>query len=173
MGALPASTDGRMAQTPVSDSMLAVRPCQEMGQEEGGTMTEMTRPPRRIGRSAIALLVGFIVCAALSLATDQIFHTLGVFPPLGEPMPETNLLLLALSYRLVYDGLGSYIAAWLAPSAPMLHAMLLGAIGQVFALVGIHMGWNLGPHWYPIALAVSVLPTAWIGGWLYTHRRRG
>jgi hypothetical protein len=135
-------------------------------------MTEMSKAPRRIGRSAIALFAGFVVGAVLSLGTDQILHTLGVFPPLGQPMPETNLLLLALSYRLVYDGLGSYIAAWLAPSAPMLHAMLLGAIGQVFALVGIYIGWNLGPHWYPIALAVSVLPTAWIGGWLYTRGLR-
>ena len=135
-------------------------------------MTEMTRPPRRLGRSALALIVGFVASAALSLGTDQILHTLGVFPPPGKPMPETDLLLLALSYRLVYDGLGSYVAAWLAPSAPMSHAMLLGAIGQVFALVGIYVGWNLGPHWYPIALAVSVLPTARIGGWLFTRRRR-
>lgn len=135
-------------------------------------MTEMTRPPRRLGRSALALIVGFVASAALSLGTDQIFHTLGVFAPPDKPMPETDLLLLALSYRLVYDGLGSYVAAWLAPSAPMSHAMLLGAIGQVFALVGIYVGWNLGPHWYPIALAVSVLPTAGIGGWLFTRRRR-
>ena len=99
-------------------------------------------------------------------------HTLGVFPPLGKPMPETNLLLLALSYRLVYDGLGSYIAAWLAPSAPMLHAMLLGAIGFVVSIAGAVAMWNFGPNWYPIALAVSVLPTAWIGGWLYTRRLR-
>jgi hypothetical protein len=135
-------------------------------------MTETTKPPRRLGRSAIALIAGFIAGAALSLGTDQILHTLAVFPPPGQPMPETNLLLLALSYRLVYDGLGSYIAAWLAPSAPMLHAMLLGAIGFVVSILGAVVMWNFGPNWYPIALAVSVLPTAWIGGWLYTRRLR-
>jgi hypothetical protein len=135
-------------------------------------MTETTKPRRRLGRSAIALIAGFIAGAALSLGTDQILHTLAVFPPPGQPMPETNLLLLALSYRLVYDGLGSYIAAWLAPSAPMLHAMLLGAIGFVVSILGAVVMWNFGPNWYPIALAVSVLPTAWIGGWLYTRRLR-
>jgi hypothetical protein len=29
---------------------------------------------------------------------------------------------------------------------------------------------NLGPAWYPIALAVTALPLAWLGGALYLAR---
>lgn len=36
---------------------------------------------------------------------------LDVYPPWGQPMHATGLVLLALSYRLVYGVLGSYIAA--------------------------------------------------------------
>jgi hypothetical protein len=47
----------------------------------------------------------------LSLATNQVLHVLDVYPPWGQPMHATSLVLLALSYRLVYGVLGSYIAA--------------------------------------------------------------
>lgn len=30
---------------------------------------------------------------------------------------------------------------------------------------------NLGPAWYPIALALSGLPTAWLGGRLFLGRQ--
>lgn len=115
---------------------------------------------------ASALATGFVATFALSLGTDQLFHTLGVYPPWGQPMEAAGLNALALSYRLVYDGLGSYIAARMAPSAPMKHAMVLGGIGFVLCLLGVAgaMAVHMGPLWYPVALAASVLPTAWIGG---------
>jgi hypothetical protein len=48
----------------------------------------------------------------------------------------------------------------------MTHALIGGAIGTVLALAGAIATWNmpLGPHWYPIALVVLALPTAWVGG---------
>ena len=105
----------------------------------------------------------------LSLATDQIFHILGVYPPWGEPMRGTGQNLLALSYRVVYAVLGSYIAARLAPRNPMRHAMILGAIGLVLSTLGAVGGIaaDLGPIWFPIALVLTTLPCAWLGGFIH------
>ena len=122
-----------------------------------------------IWRSAGAVLAGFTAIFALSLATDQVLHSLAVYPPWGQPMREPGLNLLALSYRIVYDVLGSFLTARLAPRAPMRHALILGAIGLVLstagAIVGIQM--DLGPAWYPILLALTALPCAWVGGALH------
>jgi hypothetical protein len=57
-------------------------------------------------KSALALFAGLATVVAASLATDQAFHSLGVYPPWGEPMHEPALNALALSYRLVYGVLG-------------------------------------------------------------------
>ena len=130
-----------------------------------GTLTE----PRRIGRSVAAILSGLVAGAALSLGTDQLLHVLKVYPPWGEPMYAAGLNALALSYRVVYDTFGSYLAARFAPSNSMRHALIVGAIGLVPSVAGVVAATkiDLGPMWYPIALAASVMPTAWIGGVLH------
>ena len=43
---------------------------------------------RRLSSSIWAVLAGFLVGAILSLGTDQIFHVLKVYPPLGERMSD-------------------------------------------------------------------------------------
>jgi hypothetical protein len=85
-------------------------------------------------------------------------------------MFEPRLNLLALSYRIVYSVLGSYIAARLAPRNPMRHALVLGIIGLILSLPGaifITTHTDLGPAWYPISLVVTAVPCAWLGGILY------
>ena len=128
--------------------------------------------PRRPLRSIGAVLLGFVFVIIVSLGTDQILHVLNVYPPWGEPMDETSDNLLALTYRTVYAIIGSYIMARFAPYAPMRHAMIGGAIGFVLSSIGviaaIKIG-NLGPLWYPIALALTALLCAWVGGIL--HRK--
>jgi hypothetical protein len=106
---------------------------------------------------------------ALTLGTDELLHKLGVFPPWGASMTGYHgALALATAYRVVYGILASYITAWLAPNRPMLHAMIGGAIGFAASVVGAIVTWNggpaFGPHWYPIALIVAALPSAWVGG---------
>jgi hypothetical protein len=134
-------------------------------------MTALTAPPRRLGRSAGAVLLGFVVVFVLSLGTDQVLHMLKVYPPWGEPMYDPRLNLLALSYRIVFGVIGSYLTARFAPYSPMRHVWVGAGIGFVLSSAGvmaaIRMG--LGPAWYPIALALSVWPCAWVGGAL--HRR--
>ena len=124
-----------------------------------------TQTARSIGRSIGALLAGFVVVVVLSLGTDLALQKAGIFPPLGQIM-SNPLFLLATAYRTVYSVVGSYLTARLAPNRPMGHALVGGAIGLVLSTVGALATWNkdLGPHWYPLALVVTALPCAWVGG---------
>ena len=129
-------------------------------------VTDKTAGARFWLQSVVALLAGFAAVVVLSLLADAVFHLTGVFPTNGAAMNEVGDNLLALSYRMVFGAFGSYAAARLAPAQPMLHALILGAVGTALALLGVATTWNtnLGPHWYPIALVVTALPMAWVGG---------
>jgi len=123
-------------------------------------------PPRQLGRSAVALLAGFVAVVILTLVTDTVLRALKIFPPPGQSM-SNGLFLLATIYRSIYAVFGSYITARLAPNRPMGHALVGGLIGLVLSIVGAVATWNraeLGPHWYPLALVVTAIPCAWIGG---------
>ncbi len=136
-----------------------------------------SQPPRRIGRSIVAVLAGILVGVVLSLGTDVVLHSIGVFPPWGQSMVGfEGALLLATAYRTVYGVAGSYITARLAPDRPMPHALVLGALGLAVSILGAAVTWNkgpaFGPHWYPLALVVLALPTAWVGGKLRVMQLR-
>jgi hypothetical protein len=136
-----------------------------------------TNPPRRVGRSVLAVLAGIAVGIAITLGTDEILHIFGVFPPWGASMVGfEGALLLATAYRTVYGVLGSYIIARLAPNKPMMHALVGGFLGLVASIAGAAATWNkgpaFGPHWYPLALIVLAMPQAWIGGKLYEMQSR-
>lgn len=120
-------------------------------------------------KSAGALLLGFAAVVGLSIGTDQVMHSLGVYPPWGVPMTSTPLLLFALAYRSVYAVLGSYLAARFAPRHPMQHALTLGGIGFVLSTLGAigASQMDMGPLWYPVALVLTTLPCAWLGGYLF------
>jgi hypothetical protein len=120
-------------------------------------------------RSVLAVMAGIFTVVALSVGTDQVMHDLGVFPPKEEPMRDVSDNLLALGYRSVYAVLGAYVAARMAPEAPMRHALILGGIGMVPGVLGVVAStqMDLGPIWYPVALVVTTLPCAWLGGTIY------
>jgi ABC-type xylose transport system permease subunit len=71
--------------------------------------------------------------------------------------------------------LGGYITARLALHAPMRHVLVLGIIGLITgsagAIAAISMA-DLGPNWYPIALALTGFPCVWLGGVLHAVRHR-
>ena len=122
---------------------------------------------RNLPRSIGAVVAGIIVGAALSIVTDILLRSAGIFPALGVRMAD-SLLALATVYRTVYSVLAAYVTARLAPNGPMFHALVGAFIGIVVATIGAIVTWNAGPqygpHWYPIALIVLALPTAWAGG---------
>ena len=50
----------------------------------------------------------------------------------------------------------------------MAHALTGGTIGLVLATIGAAATWShpekFGAHWYPVALVLLAIPTAWAGG---------
>jgi hypothetical protein len=135
-------------------------------------MTATAAEHRRPGKSVLAVAAALVAVVALSLGTDEILHVLRVYPPWGERMSDP-LFELATTYRIVFSGAGGYIAARLAPRAPIRHALILGIIGLVPGAAGVMVAIakpELGPLWYPITLAVTGLPCAWLGGTIATRR---
>jgi hypothetical protein len=119
---------------------------------------------RRPGRSILALLAGIVVGIVLSVGTDLGLHAIGVVPAQSELWPN-QLLVLATAYRSIYGVIAAYVIARLAPNRPMGHALVAGALGLVVSTLGAVAAWGstIGQHWYPVTLALTTLPTAWVG----------
>jgi hypothetical protein len=119
-------------------------------------------------------VLGLIVIVLLSPGTDELMNLVGIFPGRGKPLQGTLPFVLAMAYRTLFGAVGCYVAGRLAPRAPLRHALALGAVGLVLSVVGAAATWGkpeFGPSWYPIALAVLALPSAWAGGALAERRR--
>lgn len=125
------------------------------------------------GRSVLAVLTGLAFTIVVSTIIDHLLHIAEVYPPWGQAMWETSDNILALSYRIVIGVMSGYIVAKLAPKAPIKHALALGAIGTVLTVAGTFaaMSMNLGPLWYPVLLAVSLIPTVYAGAKLAQFTR--
>jgi MFS family permease len=122
-------------------------------------------------RSIGAIFAGLVAVVALSTLTDTVLESTGVIPPPQRFTEHNNgHLALALAYRTVFNAFGCWLAARLAPSHPMRHALILGVIGMVLGTLGAIVMWSFGAHWYPIALVATALPCAWIGGKLAERR---
>ena len=122
--------------------------------------------PGRLGRSVLAVSAGFVVVVVLSLGADEVLHLLKVYPPWGVPMYEPGLNLLALTYRSVFTFIGGYVTARLAPQSPMRHVLVGCGIGLVLGSLGVVAATTteLGPIWYPVAVAITGPLFNWLGG---------
>lgn len=123
-------------------------------------------------RSIGAILAGIVAVVALQTGIDLGLESTHIFPPPAEQANRPDILAIALAYRLVTTVLGGWITARLAPSKPVLHALILGAIGTAVALLGCIVQWKIGQHWYPIALVITAIPCTWLGGWLVERSAR-
>ena len=143
-------------------------------------LSNVSRDPTRAAGAAPSFLrrlapgvAGFLGIAVLSHATDAALHAVGSFSALGVPT-TSGPFLLALAYRSAFGVLGCFIAARFAVARPMRSALWLGAVGFVLSTLGAAAAAHhpeLGPLWYPIALALLTLPSAWLGGKLGSATR--
>ena len=121
-------------------------------------------------RSIGAVVAGVIVVVVLSNLVDMVMHATGIIPdgPMWNPAHNA----LALGYRCVIAVGAGWVTARIAARSPVGHAIALGVVGTALGVLGVVATWNLnyGPHWYPIALAVTALPCCWLGGWIAALR---
>jgi hypothetical protein len=139
-------------------------------------MTESASKPRlRLVRSTIAILIAVAINVVLSIGIDAIFHATGIFPPIGEPMPDAGDNLLALSYRLAITVFAGVVALRFAGFALGWHAVALALVGTALGTFGaVTMTGgpvDYGPDWYPWSLAASAIPCTWLS-WLIARRGR-
>lgn len=115
-------------------------------------------------KSIGAIATGFFAAAILSIATDVILAQSGIMKT--DPFSENPswLILLVIIYRFIYNIVGCYVAALLAPNRPMRHAMIIGVIGLALSILGAVAMWDKAVAWYNISIILIALPCAWIGG---------
>ncbi len=123
---------------------------------------------KNILKSIGACVVGIFVGVVLSLGTDAILEYNGILPH-DNLWVSAWLIIFVLFYRVVYNVIGSYIVARLAPSNPMKHVIVVGILGTLVTIAGgiATADMNLGPAWYCWTLAILTLPSSWLGGKLY------
>lgn len=116
-------------------------------------------------RSIGAILAGFVSIAVLSFAASALVQSAmpGAFDAAGRT-ESVPVLLLSQAYVGVFAIAGCYLAARLAPSAPMRHALILGGLGLVFNVAGSIAMWDTAPAWFHALAIALVMPYAWVGG---------
>jgi len=118
-----------------------------------------------MSRSLLAVITGFLLIATLSVGTDMVLRM--AVPSLFEVDGSTTsapILLLTIAYVGLYATLGCYLAARMAPSAPMRHALVLGVLGLAFNVAGAVSIWAQYPVWYRVMSLLLVMVWAWLGG---------
>ncbi len=116
-------------------------------------------------RSIAAVLFGFVLIGALSIGADVVLKQAmpTAFGAAGR-VDSVPVLLLMMGYVGLFAVTGCYLTARLAPRRPMLHALVLGALGLAFNVAGSMALWDTAPTWYHVASLALVMPYAWLGG---------
>jgi hypothetical protein len=116
-------------------------------------------------RSIAAVAIGFVFIGALAVGADMVLKSVlpGAFDAAGR-VDEVPVLLLIMGYVGLFAVTGCYLAARLAPGRPMLHALVLGALGLVFNVAGTVAMWHTAPAWFHVVSLLLVMPYAWAGG---------
>jgi hypothetical protein len=117
-------------------------------------------------KNIIAILAGFLFVIIITTLTDFILEKTGLMkqPFYTNPFWFIGFVVL---YRCVYGVIGSYITARLAPVRPMRLVMIGGFIGLALSTIGAVVMWDTPPHWYAVAIIITALPCAWLGGKIF------
>lgn len=119
-----------------------------------------------MGRSILAIVVGFVLTGALNMGTTALLSRVApdLVPPPGTPTTNTAALLLISAYVALFGILGCYVTARLAPSRPLLHALIMGGIALAMSIPMTISMWNDAPAWFNVYNLLAVMPYAYIGG---------
>jgi hypothetical protein len=126
---------------------------------------------KSILKSTLAILAGFALGAVLSLGTDFLLNSLGIMSMQNFKQNSTLIVVLVIIYRFIFNVMGCYLTAKLAPNNPMKHVIIIGIIGTILGMLGSVVMWEQAVPWYNIAIIAISLPSAWLGGKLFLDRK--
>ena len=129
---------------------------------------------KSILQSIGALIAGYLVSALLTAVTIAL---LGALFPESYKAENITWVVFNVIYGCAFAVIGGYVVARLAPARPFTHAIVLGVLMAVFALItGYAMSsappspeYATQPGWYYPVLAITVLPSILLGAWLYVR----
>ena len=122
---------------------------------------------KKIFKSIGAILAGFILGATLSIATDFLMDKLGIMSMENFKQTPVIIILVVIVYRFIFNVLGCYFTAKLAPGKPIKHVIIIGIIGTILSIAGAVAMWENAIPFYNIAIILISLPSAWLGGQLF------
>ena len=120
---------------------------------------------KNIFKSIGVILLAFITIALLSIITDFLLESIGLLPNPKKGLFDTWAIILVLVYRGIYTIFAGFIIARLAPSKPILHAIILGAIGIIITVLAINdpSVADKAPLWFGYTMAAITIPCLWLG----------
>lgn len=127
---------------------------------------------KTIFKSIGAVLTGFVLGAVLSIGADFLMDRMGIMSM--ENFKQTPFLIICtvIMYRFIFNLIGSYLTARLAPNKPMKHVIIIGVIGTVLGLLGSFAMWEKAIPFYNVAIILISLPSAWLGGQLFLKKQK-
>lgn len=120
-------------------------------------------------RVLLSVVAGIATSMILSLATHEVLHLAGFFPPLNKPLFVTKLVVIELIFHSFYALIGACITAKYAQDKARKAVFFLGTKEAIMWLVGTLLLWHHSPPWYNLSKAVLGVPLALLGGYLYKH----
>jgi hypothetical protein len=117
-------------------------------------------------RSVLAILGGYVSMAIVIVLLTAVLKLLlpTWFPTSGAP--TGSYLAINIAYSFVAAFAGGYVAVWIAPRAPIQHAIALAAFVLLMSIVSAIGYGNRQPRLYQVVLTV-LMPVAVIcGGWM-------
>ena len=120
-------------------------------------------------RSVAAVLAGIVVLTIASFAIEAAADpvVLRVFPdalqigaPIGHALPAR---LFMMAYTMLSVAAGGYVTAWIARSAKVWHAVIMGAIEVALTVCAMFKLLHQAPLWSWLLGMVLLVPAAWLG----------
>jgi len=123
-------------------------------------------------QSVLAVVGGFVLIGALSFGTGKLVQAAWPAQVDAAGTPTTTLMMIVqLLYVGVYATFGCWLAARLAPGRPMLHALVLGALGLALNIPSAIAFRDSVPAWYLVTGVLTTLLWAWLGGRIAESRK--
>src|SRR3954471_19268575 len=120
-----------------------------------------------MGRSIVAVIVGYIVMAFLIACTTLMhFKMLGIgMAELQKPHPDvpTSFAAINLIYSTIYAVVGGWVCAAIAKENKLKTGMALAVLLFVLSLVSVYLDRGKQPVWYQACLVVFGPVAAYVG----------